>query len=261
MSYLKLFIKFSLLISLAILWGCAGKQGPAGTTGPAGPALTGDLTGFVNLYDLDGTLLLDHSGVTVSADTNGTAAATAASATNGKWTLVGLKTGTYTITWTKAGYGIQKDVEMHFVGGGEAYYGSIKTLYQIPLFTVTNLAATAAAPMITCTGTLTGALPPSGVSKVRIFVGTTASVSSDPATYIYTKRDADQIVSSGTSLSAAITIATLESSTGVAAGTTVYLIAYAEGFSSMRYTDIITGKDVFPNLNPTPSNVVSVVLP
>ena len=51
-------------------------------------------------------------------------------------------------------------------------------------------------------------------------------------------------------------------SNGFSSGETVFVIAYGESKYSNSYTDPVTGKKVWPNVNSdSPSNVVSFVLP
>jgi hypothetical protein len=231
--------------------GCDKFKGDAG---PAGPSLSGDLIGYSYLYDLDGNRATDNSGVTVTAEGTNIVATTAA---DGRWVLSGLTTGTYTFAFTKAGYGTSKSVGSQFVGGGQVYYGSA-SLYQIPPFTVTGLSATTSTGYINITGTLSGTLP-TWYRPHRLFIGTSSTVSSDPKNYVFTYYGTSS--GSSTTLSSGINAQSYFNPYGIYAGQTVYIVAYAESYGSTSYIDLSSGKYYYSSINPTPSNVVSVVVP
>jgi hypothetical protein len=236
-----------ILLTIFLFSSCKGPEGPAG------PSLSGDLIGYSYLYDVSGYRSADNSGITVAVE--GTSIS-AVSTSDGRWVLSSLTTGTYTIVFSKSGYGTRKSVGYQFVGGGQAYFGSMG-LYQIPAYTVTGLSATRSTGYVSISGTLTGTLP-TGSRYPRLFIATSPTVSSDPKNYIFSY---GAIVSStSTTLSTSISTQALNSY-GIYTGQTVYIVAYAESYSSGTYIDLSTGGVYYPNLNPTPSNVVSVVVP
>jgi hypothetical protein len=240
----------SIVSILILMTGCK-----KGDIGPAGPSLTGDLIGYAFLYDVNGNQLVDNSSITVSIDGNNISATTAA---DGRWVLSGIKTGTYNLTFTKAGYGTHKTIGMEFVGGGQAYYGS-EYLYQIPSFTITGLSATTSTGQVNIAGTLYGSLPTSYYRYIRLFIGTSPTVSSDPKNYAFT--NLVYAYNSSTSFSSTIDKQTINYS-GISSGQTIYIVAYAaSSYGYDSYIDITTGKYYYPSINPTPSNVVSVVVP
>ena len=85
-----------------------------GDTGPAGPKLTGNLTGYVTLYDDYGRKLPDNSTVTITVENSDKATT---SDISGKWTITELATGSYTLTFSKTGFGVYKRIGLGFTGG------------------------------------------------------------------------------------------------------------------------------------------------
>ncbi len=237
----------AVLLLAGFLPGCEGEDGPAG------PSLTGQLIGYAYLYDLAAVRATDQSGITVVAE--GTSV-TATTASDGRWVLSGLPTGTYTIAFSKPGYGSPKRISFQFVGGGQTSFGSM-ALFQLPGFTIGTLTATVASGVVNIRGTVTGSLP-DAYRVVRIFIGTTASVSSDPSNYAFTMLTAAS--DTGTIFTTSAT-SQIFANYGFTVGQTAYIVAYPEAISSSAYLDLSTGKYNYPNLNPIPSTVVSAVVP
>jgi hypothetical protein len=250
MSVRIVLLALLLWLICSTLVGC--KEGPAGPQGPPGSTLSGDLSGFAFLLDYNLRQLTDHSGILVQLE--GSQIQTTTSA-NGKWILANIPTGTYTIKFSKSGYGTLKEISYQFVGGGRVFLGS-RYLNQVAPYYVSNLTASVAFGTVLLSGNYTGTLPlyPKGM----FFVGTTSSVSSDPSTYL------------GASFSYAffgdtLFYAQIDSSAfhywGLQAGTTAYLVAYGGYSWESKYPDTATGRYYYTALNPTRSNVVSVVVP
>ena len=240
-----------LLTSVLILC-CIGCKGADGPQGPAGPSLTGDIIGYAYLVDVNGTRASDNSGIAVSVEGKSTSATTSA---DGRWVLSGLSSGTYTINMQKTGFGLRKVVGLQFVGGGQEWWGTT-SLYQIPSFTVTGLAATISSGMVNISGNLTGSFP-ANYRYLRLFLSTSNTVSSSPSNYSYAPGVS---VYNSTSFLVDVSPSSL-SYYGITSGSTVYIVAYADSWGTMSYIDLITGRSFYTTLNPTPSNVVSVVVP
>lgn len=251
MKYSAIFF-LSVLTILLMFYGCDKFKGKDGQDGISAPTLTGDLIGYAYLYDESGNRLVENSGITVTVEGKNIGTTTGS---DGRWVITGLATGTYTIAFSKVGYGTKKAVGMQYVGGGQAFYGEVD-LFTIPSFTVTGLYATATATNITIAGSLTGVLPK--LKGVRLFFGTTPSVSPEPKDYVVAP--SLQNFASQTTFSV-FWGATWFYLNGFSAGQTIYIVAYAESSPSNHYTDIATGKYYYTDINPTPSNVVSVVVP
>ncbi len=126
-----------------------------GDRGPAAPTPTGDIAGKLRLFDHHASIQLsDNSGVTVSLDST---SFSTTSASDGGWRLVGVPTGIYVLKYSKAGYFVQKDFNLQFVGGG-TYYVYPHTLSQIPPVVAQSLTVTVvdSTRMVRFSGTTSG---------------------------------------------------------------------------------------------------------
>ncbi len=235
-------------------FGCKGNDGPVGPQGPPGQSLTGDMSGFVYLYDYNLRRLTDHSGVLIQLEGTQLQAITG---TNGKWTLANVPAGTYTISFSKSGYGTEKVISYPFVGGGRTYLGE-QSLQQVPLYYVANLTSISSGGSVSVSGNFVGTLPQSPFNRSAVlFLGRTSSVSSAPATY--------SGVTTANAYFDSLSFRTeLDSSSfrywGFQAGSTAYIAAYG-GYTWGGYPDTATGRYYYTGLNPTRSNVVSVIVP
>ncbi len=242
------------ILVLAFVPACDNLKGPEG---PPGPVLTGDLVGFAYLRTIDGKAPYDYSGITVTAEGTGISAVTGA---DGRWVLSSLRTGTYTVAFSKPLYGTTKYVGFQFVGGEPTWLGTMY-LYVVPMHTVTGFSANVSSGNVNLAGSYAGTVPV-GYRSVRIFAGLTASVSSDPGTYLATYNNT--VYSTSTTFSFSPSVSSLLGNS-FSSGQTVYLVAYTENAfaneSSASYLDLRTGRYWFASLNPTPSNVVSIVVP
>ena len=241
------------LVFIFLLTLSACKKGDQGPAGPAGPSLTGDLIGYCTLYDVNGNKVTDSRGILVTVEGANRSAITDSA---GRFDVTGISTGIYNISFAKGGYGTRKTISYSFVGGGSAYFGTT-SIYQIPFFSIINLASDTSGTTVTITGSLIGSLP-TGIRVIRLFGGTSSNVTYNPKDYLFT-------LSSASPGPATTFTYNISSSTfnfyGVNSGQTIYLVAYSESISSGSYLDIATGKTIYPNINTTPSNVITVVVP
>jgi hypothetical protein len=229
---------------------CEGPQGPEG---PPGPSLTGSIIGFCQLTDAANNLIDDRSGVEVSVE--GTNVSTTTSS-DGRYTLTGVPSGIHVLRYSKQGFGVWKNTQFQYVGGGDYYLG-YTYLYMKPLFTVTNLSATTSAGSINILGTLSGTLPTS-TRYAMLFFDTTASVSSDPSHYLF----AISVYIPNTSSTLLYIASSYEwERYGVHSGDVLYFAAYGATNSYSSYIDLKTLKYVYPFVSDVASNTVSVVVP
>jgi hypothetical protein len=114
---MKLFTIISLAF-LAFVLGCK--------TTTTTPEVTGDLRGTVGLFDSHGNLVADKSGVRIEAE--GTSHS-AISDSLGNWTIHDLPTRTYSVSFSKEGYGTMKNTSFSFVGGGVVVYNQNSPTY------------------------------------------------------------------------------------------------------------------------------------
>jgi hypothetical protein len=253
----KLIPYFAALTVLVLMAGCKGD------TGPAGPSLGGSMSGFVNLFQSDGSQDANPSGVTVSIQ--GASLSTTTDST-GKWTINGLTTGTYTVTYTKPGYGMTEQPDVQFAGGGTDYLGTI-IMAQPPNFTVKLDSAELTSVN---NGSIEGWYKINTAQEeecVLIAVGMDSNVSaSDPTKYVFSEINGlsnflspdtnEQLFGiSGPSLQVA----------GFKSGEYAYVVVYPlcfdyGGSDYSSYVDPATGRTAYTSLG-TPSAVIRVVVP
>jgi hypothetical protein len=225
------------LASILLFAGCA-KDGDTGPAGAAGPSLTGNITGFVNLFDqYGGHILLDNDSSLVTMDGTTTLSYTDSL---GRYLFSGMQTGIYNLTCAHAGFGISKVNSLQFTGGGDLYRDI--RLSAIPSFQVDSVSIASAPGMLTLTGHLAADVQQ---RTVLVFAGNASNTSADPATYLtfYSK---NVMPNQGT-----FTLqvpATDLSAIGLTTGETVYFAAYAATTAfnnSSSYEDLNTGRTVF----------------
>ena len=99
------------------------------------PVLTGNISGFINLYEEDNTRINDRSGVKVFIEGRNNFAYTNK---EGRYTIENVEAGIFNIVFAKEGFGLYKIIAREFVGGGDAYVYNIG-LTKLPSFNVTSL--------------------------------------------------------------------------------------------------------------------------
>ncbi len=280
------FVKFSLnqfismklitsFLSVAVattllLGGCKGKDGdpgPAGATGATGPSgqnLSGNIVGFVNPVDEDGNPV-SKSGVAVTVlNTNPQLVQTTDA--NGRYEFANLSSGTYNFSFSRPDIGLYKTYGFAHVGGDQPSFANLRTFSTISRTVV--ISATASAPMYNPTF---GNYVPVTVSlyspsasnsqspyrRVVLYASTTPGVTAATGTfvreyYIYTGGGSNDFQVTRAEMNAA----------GFTSGTPVYGVLYgAPYYYNTSYTDIVTGRTVYPGLNMTGSQPVSFFVP
>jgi hypothetical protein len=247
MRNLKLFL-FGLTISL--LFNACKKD-------DYGSLPKGDLIGYTYLYDVNGIRNTDNSMINVRfQDSYG--GFPSYSGKDGKWICSNIPSGNYTLVISMPNYGTMKYEDKSFIGGGQFFFGST-SLYQIPSYTLTGLTDSTTKGEIYIQSSFSGTLPQYNGGRCRYFISPNSNVSSDPTNYVFT-------VSVTHSMTSQVTPSTGVSSFqlksyGIITGDTVYIVGYAENYTTSSYLDVNTGRNVYPNLNPTPSNVLKVIVP
>jgi hypothetical protein len=246
-------------------FGATGPQGPIGLTGatgatgpqgPAGLALNGDIIGFVHRYDTYGNRQFTGlDNVTVSIDN--TAFTTTTDAT-GRYSFGNMPTGTYSITYSKSGYGNDRLQGIPHVGGGSStYLTTVKLSPVTTFFPITLNASSSAVTGITVTGNMNS----NDIYDRRIafFIGFSNSTSS--ATTNYIDIEGGTVVANGTSFTYNISKQALNN-LGAVAGTTLYIRAYGINgsySSSCNAVDYNNGKRNYTCVS-TNSVLASVVV-
>jgi len=268
---MEVVMKNSLLVLAVVflLMGCNKNDNPVSSDGtPIGP---GSLTGTVSLFHYTGEIFTpDNSGVTVSLEGTKLSAVTDMS---GSWTIKGLNDNTsYTVVYSKSGYNTYKQPALLYKLGVTDWSGGNIVFYRTPAYyytqsTITSKFQVYAVPGYEWmdhtyieinggfkTGTFNG--PGEYYLRARVFISPTADVSSDPSKYTFSA------VSAITSPEDYVDVDSITfHQNGFITGQQVYAVVYCEWYNAGSYADPVTGKNVYPALNPTPSNVVTIKIP
>ena len=244
-----------------LLSGCKGKDGdpgPAGAIGPVGPSgqnLTGNIFGFVNPVDEYG-IATAKSGVTVTLD-GVTPAATATTNADGRYEFVGVRNGTYNVTFSRTGLATFRRFGIGHVGGDQ------------PTFLATN---TITATSTTSIGTVSVSNQSNNNVTLNIPFANAGAPANNFLRFIsFISASSGTTAANGTPLNlpsattsplsnANISRATLNN-LGFASGTTVYLVVYGAPSFLTGYTDPLTGRVFYVGLTAASSNQVSFVVP
>jgi hypothetical protein len=224
---------------------------------------TGKLTGSLELHTLDGSLLADASGVTVSVE--GTSCK-AISAADGTWHIDGLPSGTYMIDYSKTGFAGFRILGYQFTGGGEAFIEDVDVVLgeQSAVRTtalhaeVVNQADTVrfGEPMLDITATFS-----EPVSRIVAFFSTSPSLAPDSGRYTTVRS-----LNWGTPASSITTVLTdieqLKSQGGYKSGDVVYMTICSLGYGGTVYRDPRMRQLVYSGAIPAiRSNVASFTIP
>ena len=219
-------------------------------------------TGYAYLYDINRIKGADHSGITIGI----TDSISTTTKSDGNWIISHIKSGTYTIVFSKPDFGTMKVVGRKLFGGYTAL--DPISLYPIPLYNVTlsSDSVSSDGQGIYLYGFFSGPVP--SVPFLHLFFGKDINVSSDPSTYkfdfVFNLRGAVENVDFGIAFQTV-----LFTDKGFNSGDKVYIVAYTDCLvaasynsdTAIWYNDMNTNKKVYPNLNPTKSNVLNFVLP
>ena len=220
--------------------------------------LTGNLFGFVTLYDQYGARIYSNTNTsTLTLTTPSAANLTTSTDSTGKYIFNNLVGGQYNLSITSTGYGSITNSQFGFLGGGNIDH-DVK-LSAIPNFYDSILAA----PVDTLNNiVLQGTFSGTDTRKRTfvVFVGSSPTVSSAPANYkIYYSGTANN---NFTTFTLKIPVSDLLDA-GFANGSTVYFAVYgaAASFSSTSdVEDYNTGRLQFTALSPAAATT-SIVLP
>ena len=155
-------LSIPLILSLSVLFlSCKGERGSAG------PLQSGDIRGFVILYDNDAInphQLADQSGVTVTLEP---ASIATSSLSDGSWQFTGAPAGIYVLQLTKRGFFTSTIYNVSFVGRG-TYFAGYFSVGQIPSARAKNLAVAS----IDSSGTLvfTGTISPPDTQRAYVCI-------------------------------------------------------------------------------------------
>lgn len=247
--------------------GATGATGETGATGATGPNLTGNWVGFLGLVDSKGNTASDFSGITVTVSNPSTlstlslsSSKTAVTNSAGKFVIQNLETGTYTLTFSKSGYGTVTYYNQPYTGGGDIVYSAVPGYivrtylsepggYTITAASISSVYATGL--MLNMQTSLTSSSF-GNIRYARIFIGTSSQVSS--SNYLAT------YVASTTSISGNTMSFSCYFSNAIPQSQMYAIVypcgpGYVDGFITGYYFDPTTGKNIFTDLG-TPSAVI-----
>ena len=245
-----------------LLSGCKGKDGdpgPAGAIGPVGPSgqnLTGNIFGFVNPVDEYG-IATAKSGVTVTLD-GVTPAATATTNADGRYEFVGVRNGTYNVTFSRTGLATFRRFGIGHVGGDQPTFlaTSIITATSTTSIGTVSVSNQSNNNNVTLNIPFANAGVPAGnllrfIPFISASSGTTAANGTPLPLFSTTTSPLPN---------ANISRATLNN-LGFASGTTVYLVLYGAPTFLPSYNDPLTGRVFYAGITAASSNQVSFVVP
>lgn len=237
---LFLFVSFPFFLS-----SCGGDSS-------TGPILRGDIWGYMELYDQDGRLLTDHSGVSVSLE--GTEY-TAVSDAEGRWALKDVPAGIYQVTFRKEGFDWTK-VQEQFVGNGDLFLGT-RPLGRIPTFGVSDFTVSVDSVNLRLhfSGTFSD-VPPEEVSRnLSVFIST-------DSTSFKKTRTAHVGTMSGRTINAkgGVAVHSLHN-LGYPSGSVAYLRAYPVNQNGNLLPDMQTREYYMTSCSDNGSQTVRVVIP
>lgn len=220
--------------------------------------LRGDITGFVTLCDEFGTVKPKSDSMIVSLEGLQTAFPVR-TRPEGRYVIANAFAGNYNLSYNKPGYGNYKQIGIAHAGGSPTLVSPV-TVWERSTTVPSNLTVAISGLNLTLSGVTTPSQPVGTAEKaqrrVRLFFGRDAQVSH--LNYVTTLGQTN-IPPGGTGAFAAKLLA--DDLLAFKPGERVYVIAYGITAIENAYDDPDTKRKVYTGINPTPSNVVSFVLP
>jgi len=222
-----------------------------------------DIIGFITLFDEFGTRLTDNAGMKITVE-NSTPVIEATTDANGKFILPKVKSGTYNLAYTKAGFGVFKRLSVTHAGGDLPTSTGNNNLWQTAQTVITNVTAIAGIGDTVIISGKSSPVQPAGSStsfqrRFRMFFAKAPTA----VTYLNYDATFNQILipapASGSTGDWSIKLRTANFSP-LKAGDNINIIAYGISPLENAYTDIQTNKTIYSGVNNTPSNVVNILL-
>ncbi len=219
--------------------------------------LTGQLIGYVSLYDSENNKLSDKSGVEVIVE-GSTPQIQTSTDENGQFIIDNLESGIYNLLFNKEGYGEYKEVSYQFVGGSKPVVLK-PILYGLSNVQIDNVQITKDEWGWQDYNALNVDIKMSDpienrYSYFRYYIGNEPDISYK--NYISTDRFFNDYYREVLSFS--IFVDTLK----FPVGSELYLIMYPEASNSNYYIDIDTGNKIYTTINTNnASGVASITIP
>jgi hypothetical protein len=249
----KTLLPLSIIVMIAMLIGSCTKNT---TNTITAPVTTGTLEGFVTTLDQYGYKVdADYSGVAVTLN-NG---ATTTTDATGKYEFDSLKSGNYTATYTKTGYGTNMGIDFNFIGGGTTIRNV--TMSRIPSFQLYNVNDTIETTVANGPGILIRGIDTIDINAraFSVFGSASSGVSSAPASYIYSNTNG--VVKAGQGIFSLFITSRELNEAGLTSGSTAYLAVYPISYSTTSYADPSTGRNVYTSVSASPAVILTVVVP
>ena len=228
------------------------------TVGSIDAVLRGDITGFVTLCDEFGTVKPKSDSMIVSLEGLQTAFP-ARSRSEGRYVIANAFAGKYNLSYNKPGYGNYKQIGITHIGGSPTLVAPV-TIWEKAQTAPSGLTVTVNGLKLTLSGV---AVPvqPVGTAverqrRVRLFFGR-----DDKVSHVNHVTTLSQTTVSPGGPGAFTTNLLADDLLAFKPGERVYAIAYGITVDENTYEDPDTKRKVYTSINPTPSNVVSFVLP
>jgi hypothetical protein len=246
------------------LLGC--KSNPTSPSNSVGTG-NGEINGYANLYDTNGVVMNDHSGIAVSVE-NGSQ--TTITDSDGQFTLMGIPNATFTLIFSKPGFAESHHIDYIYKDTSTLQYYGLRKLFQTRRLTPdivlrpfeggdTNNPYQLAMFSSRILDTLKNQQY-SGL--IKLYFGHDASVSpQNPNSFEYMTPLAMVDAQDGTANIAVFRDSLLNY--GFQEGTQIYVQAYVTGFytENQFYIDKASGKRMYTGLSPFSSELKSFVLP
>lgn len=220
--------------------------------------LRGDITGFVTLYDEFGTPKPKSDSMIVSLEGLQTAFPVR-SRSEGRFVIANAFAGKYNLSYNKPGYGNYKQIGITHAGGSPTLVSPV-SIWERATTAPSNLMVAVSGLNLTLSGVTTPVQPVGTAAeqqrRVRLFFGRDAQVSYLNHT---TTLGQTTVLPGGTGAFAAKLLA--DDLLAFKPGERVYVVAYGITAVENVYEDPDTKRKIYSGINPTPSNVVSFVLP
>lgn len=237
--------------------GASGTAGAAGAAGASGQNLTGSIYGFVATVDEYGATTA-KSGVTVTID-GVTPAAIATTNADGRYEFIGVRNGTYNLTFSRPGLGALRRFGVAHVGGDQPTFLGTSTISAASTTSIGPISvASLSSTIVQLNVPFTNAGIPAGtLPRFLVFVSANSGTTAINGTSIFIN-SLSSSSSSPNSVVAGISRAQFTSA-GFASGTTVYLVLYGAPSFLGSYTDPLTGRSIYSGLGASSNQLVFIV--
>lgn len=236
---MKKTILFSLTLGLMLSYSCTKEI----------DFTEGNITGNVNLFD-ETNNPLDESGMTITVQGTSISATTDA---NGTFDLPNVPFGTYTLVYSKSGYGTFKRHNILHENTPTFMTGS-NNLSQVSSTSISGASVNISGDTAIVSFSTTPAASTINERYYRVFYSTDMNVSNTN----FEHSSDDRLATNSTPSTFKVLYSDLISM-GYQSGETVFCKIYGDAYYSNEYTD--NGVMVYPNVNATSSSVQTIVIP